>query len=331
MVSNYLLIGSGNIAIRHANNIKLISKKNKIFFLTKNNSRSFKDLCKKNNFYYFKDIRSLKKMSFFAIFICSSSRDHVKYFNKLSHFTNNFFIEKPISNKLSQAIKIYNSNKKIIQIGYNLIFDTKLKYLKNYISSNKKKIGKLYRIECGVGHCLTQWRLHRDYKKTVSANKDLGGGVLLELSHEINYLIWLFGRIAKVSAGIYKISKLKVNVEDFVTKNLIFKNNLIGTLNMDFIRKDKTRYLNLIFEKLTISLDFVANRIKINDGNKANIIKFKLDDNQSYTDQLKFFLALIKKKRKDPNLNFAIDTLRVIDSARISNKLNSKMIKIKYE
>jgi predicted dehydrogenase len=331
MLCNYLLIGSGNIAIRHASNIKLISKKNKIFFLTQNNSRSFKDLCRRNNFYCFKDIKYLKKMFFFSIFICTSSRDHLKYFNKFYHFTNNFFIEKPISNKLSKAIKIYNSNKKIIQIGYNLIFDAKLKYLKNYICSNKKKNGKLYRIECGVGHCLTQWRLHRDYKKTVSANKDLGGGVLLELSHEINYLIWLFGRIAKISAGIHKISKLKVNVEDYATKNLIFKNNLIGTLNIDFIRKDKTRYLNLIFEKSTISLDFVANYIKINDGNKVNIIKFKLDDNQSYIDQFKFFLDLIKKKRKDPNLNIAIDTLRVIDAARISNKSNSKMIKIKYE
>ena len=53
-----------------------------------------------------------------------------------------------------------------------------------------------------------------DYKETVSAKAELGGGVLLELSHEIDYLRWIFGEFNWVSAWHGKLSNLEIDVED---------------------------------------------------------------------------------------------------------------------
>ena len=53
-----------------------------------------------------------------------------------------------------------------------------------------------------------------DYRKTVSAQKILGGGVLLELSHELDYLRWIFGDVEFVQAQLARQSELDIDVED---------------------------------------------------------------------------------------------------------------------
>ena len=85
-------------------------------------------------------------------------------------------------------------------------------------------------------------------------NKSLGGGVLLELSHELDYLQWLFGDIVNISAKLRHHSKLKIDVEDTAYINLDIsqknKKNLISaSLNLDFVRHDLTRTCTVICEK----------------------------------------------------------------------------------
>jgi len=48
-------------------------------------------------------------------------------------------------------------------------------------------------VEIKVGHFLPLWRPNADYRKSYRSKRWLGGGVDLELSHEIDYCLWLFG------------------------------------------------------------------------------------------------------------------------------------------
>ena len=330
MLSNYLIKGSGNIAQRHAINLKKNSKNNKVFFFTNNKTNKFKNFCKKNKFISNKNIENFNNLKIKAIFICSPSPKHMQDLKKLSNLSQNFFIEKPLSDTLAEALKILKYKKKLIFIGYNLLYDEKLLYLKKLIKNNKKKFGKLYNIECNVGQCLKAWRKDKNYKNTVSAKKSLGGGVLLELSHEINYLCWLFGRPKKISSNIQKISQLKIDVEDYAVHQIIFKENLNCNLKMDFIRKDKKRTINLVFENSTVCMDFIDNYIKIISNDKIKKIYFRNSFNDPYKDQLKSFLNSMKSNKKDPNLKLALDTLNIIKYSKISNNDYSKMTEIKY-
>ena len=61
MLSNYLIKGSGNIAQRHAINLKKNSKNNKVFFFTNNKTNKFKNFCKKNKFILNKNIENFNK------------------------------------------------------------------------------------------------------------------------------------------------------------------------------------------------------------------------------------------------------------------------------
>ena len=70
------------------------------------------------------------------------------------------------------------------------------------------------RLRCEIGQYLPLWRPGSDYRLGVSANRALGGGVLLELSHELDYLRWIFGDVDWVQASLERQSALEIDVED---------------------------------------------------------------------------------------------------------------------
>ena len=116
-------------------------------------------------------------------------------------------------------------------------------------------IGKIFSVRCEVGQFLPSWRPDKDYRNSVSAQSNLGGGVLLELSHEFDYLRWIFGEVEWVQAVLRKQSDLDIDVEDTAHLNLGFNakfgrdQQLIASVNLDFLRHDKTRLCTAIGDK----------------------------------------------------------------------------------
>jgi predicted dehydrogenase len=107
-------------------------------------------------------------------------------------------------------------------------------------------IGKVLSVRCEIGQYLPSWRPSSDYRKGVSARHDLGGGALLELSHELDYMRWIFGEVEWVKATLSRQSGLEIDVEDSAHLILGFEpasdgHRLIGTVSLDFIRHDTTR------------------------------------------------------------------------------------------
>ena len=88
---------------------------------------------------------------------------------------------------------------------------------------NSKKIGKILHVQVDCGSYLPEWRKGQDYRKSVSAKTKLGGGVLLELSHELEYIRWFFGDMKSVYANIQNSETLDIDVEDSV--DMIFESD----------------------------------------------------------------------------------------------------------
>ena len=55
------------------------------------------------------------------------------------------------------------------------------------------------------------------FKNSLSLSKKLGGGVLLELSHEIDYMLWIFGKPKYLKACIDKNKIFKKDVDEKVS------------------------------------------------------------------------------------------------------------------
>ena len=158
-----------------------------------------------------------------------------KYFSK-----KNVLIEKPLFNK---TVKIKNKFKNKYVVGYNLRYHPVLKFIKSFI---KKK--KIFYIKIESSSYLPSWR-KINYKNSVSAKKKLGGGVLLEMSHEIDFLTWIFGKLKLSNVLNDKASDLKINTDDFLIINGKTKNNSVVSMNMNFFFTFNEKRINSSWKK----------------------------------------------------------------------------------
>jgi len=332
-VNKILIVGIGSIGLKHFNIAKNLLPKAKIAILSKRKDLQFLNIREDLKYSKIEDAILFKPD---IVIICNSAAHHIQYTKPFIDIGSSILIEKPISNNAIEAelFEKYLKNKSNkITIGYNMRYINSLLKFKEYIQSGK--IGEIFSIRCDVGQNLLTWRKNSDYKKDVSANKKLGGGVLLELSHEIDYLLWIFKDIEWVSAVVLKRSNLEIDVEDTAHINLGIKSNItnnkitVANINMDFIRRDITRSCIVIGEKSTLKwngIDGSLDILKSDEGIWKNLSKDEFNSESSYYAEWK---NLINSIQGLPNLlispHEAVRVLKIIELIKLSNKKERKI------
>jgi len=332
-LKNILIVGLGSIGLKHLRIAREIFPESRIAVLRHKETNEIPECADE---VFFKLSHAIQFQPQIAI-ICSPASTHVEISRALVEQGIHILIEKPISNEQKGLAELNCGavkNNCVLTVGYNLRFLPSLKKFKDLI--NKNFVGDLYSVRSEVGQYLPNWR-KTDYRKTVSAQKILGGGVLLELSHELDYLRWIFGEVESVQAQLSRQSKLDIDVEDTAHIILKFKENknntnLIASLNLDFIRHDKVRMCHVIGDKGSLRWNGLTGDIDLFESNKSewkNIYKYEADQDESYKNQWLHFIECINKKQS-PNISFqdGIKVLDIIDSIKIASS-SGKKVKVK--
>ncbi len=298
MKKKALIFGSGSIGIRHLNLLKKLKSIKKILVFSKR-------INKKRG--YTKKISEVLKFDPDYILVCSETHKHYENLKVIeANFKNKLvFIEKPLFHKpLKLTLK---SNKYFV--GYNMRFHPVINFLKKKIS--KKDV---FSVSVFCNSFLPRWRKNIDYYDSYSSSKKRGGGVLLDLSHEIDYLQWLFGKVNNIEyKKIKKISNLKIKSEDIA--QVIGKiKNVNFYLNLTYFSRSEERRIIIDSKKETIIGDLINCNIKIINNNNSKITKFKNNINQTYLDQ--HLAILTKKSKKLCNIEDAKNTLSLIDKLK---------------
>ena len=330
MIKSILIVGFGSIGKRHARLARNLFPHSKIIILRHKISKKIKyqyiDHCVTNL------IDAIKFKPQIAI-IANPATHHIKIAYPLAKLGIHLLIEKPISNSsknILKLIKMCNSKKIILMVGYNLRFMKSLIKFREILKKNV--IGKILSIRSEVGSFLPSWRISSDYTKSVSAIKKLGGGVLLELSHDIDYLVWLFGDAKWVNSTIHRQSNLKIDIEDTAHITLclsgVNKNrDIIANLNMDFYRHDSTRFCLAVGKHGTLHWNAINGTIKLfKKGAKQwkTIYKNKAHLDSSYISEWKHFIDCIKNNKKPlVNGKDGMKVIKIIEAINKSSKSSS--------
>lgn len=259
--------------------------------------------------------------------ISNPSRLHISIAQNLALQGVHIMVEKPISDSLNGVVDLINTCKQknlILAVGYNLRFLPSMEQFRMFLFQGI--IGKFFSIRCEAGQYLPSWRPDIDYRQSVSAQKSLGGGVLLELSHELDYLRWIFGEVSWVRATLSKQSNLEIDVEDTAHLTLGFfskssKHQLVGTVNLDFIRHDHTRLCTVIGENGSLRWDGnsgVVSLLKEGSTTWEDIFSNQSSKDETYIAEWKNFLDCIKES-KTPKIT-GEDGLRVLDIIEAARK-----------
>ncbi len=276
-----------------------------------------------------------------AAVIASPSTFHMQIAHPLAEAGIHLLIEKPLADSIQSVPQTLGScaaHGTVLITAYNLRFLPSLQFYRQSVHSGF--IGKLLSVHCECGQYLPSWRPGIDYRRGVSASRVLGGGVLLELSHEFDYLSWIFGRIEWVNAWLGKQSSLEIDVEDTAHLVLGFQSSqqaqLVATLNLDSVRHDTTRRCVAIGEKGSLQWDAARGTVKLwleGESDWSVLYQNAPDRDFSYTAQWESFLRSVAGEEISGNvsgasLQEALAVLHVVEAARTSALKKGLQVKV---
>jgi predicted dehydrogenase len=255
--------------------------------------------------------------------VSSPATAHLSQARELLEAGIGLLIEKPLSNDLNEARKFSDFAEKqnaVCLLGYIFRYSAAAKAFKGRL--NKDSLGKILHIQAECGSYLPEWRSNTDYRATVSARSELGGGVLLELSHEIDYLNWFFGPFSRVIGCISHSGTLEVNTEDSVDVIIRTIDGLSINLHLDFNRRHKSR--RCVVQTETGELSWSVNDGVVSWRPAHGIVeKENFDSNKErlLDNQITHFLnCLVGHDTPVANLRHGLEVLTIVDAIRESDK-----------
>lgn len=243
-------------------------------------------------------------------FITNPTYLHIETAIKCARLGCKLFVEKPIDKDLKgldKLLAIVNNKKLVTYVAYNLRFHPVILRLKKYIE-NQKPLH--VRVVCTS--YLPTWRSDTDYLQGYSANTSMGGGVILDLSHELDYIAYLFGGIKEIEGNYARRGNVTVDTEDYVDFLAETKQSP-ANIHINFLSNFRQRYIQIDFEEMSVIGDII--NIEIKEYKNETLEKrynLKYDKGQEYISQMKYFFDNINKPNMMNNLAEATDLFRKI-------------------
>lgn len=295
-----LIVGLGSIGKKHIAALKTINPDVEILALRNSlESESYEDII---NVFDIDEIQGLKIS--FAI-VSNPTSLHQFTIESLIPYHIPLFIEKPVFDSLNNENILQKVKEKNIYtyVACNLRFLESLQFAKEYI--DKKRINEV-NIYCGS--YLPDWRPGQDFRKVYSANKELGGGVHIDLIHELDYAYWFFNKPKEVIKNVSNASSLEISANDYA--NYLLKYNTFNiSIILNYYRRDPKRNLEIICDDGTLYVDILKNAVYWNDN---LIYKSERGIQDTYLDQLRFFIDnILTKKASFNDINEAYEILEL--------------------
>lgn len=248
-----VIIGGGSIGKRHSTNLSNLRIQTRII-----------DIDEIHN------IDEILQEKFNFGFVCTPNINHIEHCLKLAEYNIPIFCEKPFyshSDHIDTLLNVIKEKNLITMVGCNLRFTNEVQT----IHSDCKYINVYF------GYNLKKWRPKSDHLKSYSANKHMGGGVLLDVIHELDYLYYKFGKIKNILYNKDKLTTITVDTEDLVIGRIEFESGTIADFTLNYLSYEYQRYFDMLIDDTLYRT------------------QFKLD-NSMYVKEIEYFINCVKNK-----------------------------------
>jgi predicted dehydrogenase len=322
-----LVVGLGSAGIRHLNNLYRLGVRDLSVYRSRSKSPNLQCKLLGKGLKVYRDYEKALEDGPDAVVIANPTSLHVPFAIKALERGSHLFIEKPISDTLrgmEPLLRLARRKRKVAMVGCQLRFNPNLERIKKWIED--KTLGNILSVSVDVGQYLPSWHPWENYSKGYAARKDLGGGVILTLIHELDYVYWLFGPVKRVYALGGHLTPLKIDVEDTALISLWTEKGVPVHIRMDYWRDPAVRNMHIVGEKGEIFWNYHAGEARlVNKGvviARSNVPR-RWNRNSESLAIMKIFLNAINKKTPvRTTLKDGFDVLKIALAAKssIANK-----------
>ena len=193
-------------------------------------------------------------------------------------------------------------------VACNLRFLDTIIFLKECIETGKVP-GRINEVNVYCGSYLPEWRPGSNFRESYSARADMGGGVHLDLIHELDYICWIFGIPENHRAFCRNKSSLCIDSIDYA-KYLLFYREFACDITLNYFRRDYKREIEILFDSITWKVDLaqIALPIQMELLSSGQIKAWP-----THTDQMRYFINLVSNNEKDSfnDIIFANEILKL--------------------
>jgi predicted dehydrogenase len=254
--------------------------------------------------------------------ICTPPASHVELARRALAAGAHLFVEKPIADVSDEVPELLDEAARadrLLAVGFNLRFLPSLRSVKTLLDD--KRAGKVLAVRAEFGSYLPDWRPGRDYRENYAVRATLGGGILLDAIHELDYLGWLFGEVAEVFCAAAHVSDLAGDTEDVAEVTLRFESGVLAQVHLDYLQRAYRRNLRVIGDAAVLSWDYPSHAVTVRgpDAPAEKTVVADGDPNDMYLEELRHFVRCLDAK-ESPRVDGgeALRSLRLVEAAKRS-------------
>lgn len=299
-----LIMGVGSIGRKHIAALRCIDPQCEIVALR--SSRTATAIEGVRNVY---SIDEVKDQDIDFAIISTPTSSHIDSIKEAAKIGCPLFIEKPVYHRLCPAktIEELAPSGQLTYVACNLRFLECLAFIKDAIATRGKRINE---VNSYCGSYLPSWRPGADYRQVYSARPEMGGGVHIDLIHELDYIYWMFGKPLSVAKTLRSNSTIGIEAIDYANYCLAYP-DFCASVVLNYYRRDYKRTLEIVWEDETWLADLAANTVTRAGGD----VIFHSDRTilDTYQTQLRYFINLVKdnSKASSNTVNDAFDVLKI--------------------
>jgi predicted dehydrogenase len=250
----FLIAGLGSIGRRHFRNLMALGEREIILLRTRKATLPDDELA---GYPVETDIQeALEKHTPDAVIVANPTSMHLEIAIPAAQAGCDILLEKPVSHSLERLDVLQKAAEKSgskILVGFQFRYHPTLKKARELIQSNT--LGRILTVHAHWGEYLPQWHPWENYRQSYAARSDLGGGVIVTLTHPLDYLRDLLGEVESLYSFNGHISPLAVDVEDAAEIGLKFKNGALGGVHVNYFQRPPVHRLEIVGTDGTLRWD----------------------------------------------------------------------------
>ena len=290
----FLIAGFGSIGRRHFRNLLELGERDILIYRTGRSTLPEDEL---SGYIVETDLQAALAHKPDAVIVANPTALHLDVARAAAEEGCHILFEKPISHTMEglPAFAALCKEKNIrVLVGFQFRFHPALKQIKLLL--DQQAIGKTVSARAHWGEYLPGWHPWEDYRASYSANKALGGGVILTLCHPFDYLRMLFGEASSLWCFTGTGGELMMDVEDTAEVGLRFGSSMLATIHLDYIQRPAKHDLEIIGTQGTIYWDAADNTVHLFQAETGMIEAYPpapdFERNHLFLDEMRHFIQV---------------------------------------
>ena len=290
-----LVAGLGSIGKRHLDNLRALGESRVELYRTGRGTLVEGD---PEGLPVHRDVESALAGKPRAVIVSNPTALHMPLALAAARAGAHLLIEKPLSDSLQGVEELRRevvARELKVLVGFQFRFHPSLRRIKEWLE--ERAVGSVVSVHARWGECLRGWHPWEDYRGSGSARRDLGGGVVLTLCHPFDYVRWLVGEVATVSAETAQLGGLGIEVEDTAQVVLRFESGAVGSVELDYVERPPVHTLRILGQRGRILWDNATGLARLQDRDGRVVSSFApppgFERNSLFLDEMRHFLGCL--------------------------------------